>query len=208
MDRGFYGVGFPHPRVECLVGQVNKILSHYGSPTGLGKHMQVSMELLIIEARVSCQPFTEPYVGYSKWVTHSWLRLLWEKADMFQIKIEINDLPLNLPWVNDRWLMKVLEAEGYSEVELITINRVRCYQQVIFLSNILIASGRAVDIKYTRHHPRNETWSTAIFPEEKLSMQDFRLWKQVLVELDIRARNQYQLGPIIARGHKNMGMVP
>jgi hypothetical protein len=102
MDSGFYGVGFPHPGVECLVGQVNKILSHYGSPTGLGKHMQILMELLIIEARVSLQPFIEPYVQYSKWVTHSWLRLLWKKADMFQIKIEIKDLPLDLPWVSDR----------------------------------------------------------------------------------------------------------
>ena len=131
------------------------------------------MKLLITEARISLQPFTVPYVGYSKWVTHSWLRLLWEKADMFQIKIEINDLPLNLPWVNDRWLMKVLEAEGYSEVELIALNRVRCYQQVIFLSDILIASGRAVDTKYMRRRTRNETCSMAIFPEEKPSMQDF-----------------------------------
>ena len=60
MDNCFYGVGFPHPGVECLIGQVTKILTHYGSPTGLGKHMQVSIELLIIEAGVSLQPFTEP----------------------------------------------------------------------------------------------------------------------------------------------------
>jgi hypothetical protein len=137
--------------------------------------MQVSMELLIIEAGVSLQTFTEPYVRYSKWVTHSWLRLLWEKADMFQIKIEINDLPLNLPRVNDRWLMKVLEVEGYSKVELVALNRERCYQQVIFLSDILIASGRAVDTKYMRCCTQNETWSMAIFPEEKPSTQDFQL---------------------------------
>jgi hypothetical protein len=191
MDSGFYGVGFPHPGEKCLVGQGNKILSHYGSQTGLGKHMQLSTELLIIEARVSFQPFTEPYVQYSKWVTHSLLMFLWEKADMFQIKIEINNLPLYVPRMNDRWLMKVLEAEGYSELELIALNRVRCYQQEIFLLDILIASGRAVDIKYTRRRPWNETWSMAIFPEEKPTTQDFRLWKQVLVELDIGARNQY-----------------
>ncbi len=174
MGSGFYGVGFPHPEVECLIGQVNKILAHYGSPTGREKHMQVSMELLIIEARISPQPFTEPYVGYSKWVTHSWLRSLWEtKADMFQIKIEINDLPLNLPQMNDRWLMKVLEAKSYSKVELIALNRVMCYQQVIFLSDILIASGRVVDTKYMRCRTRNETWSMAIIPEEKPSTQDF-----------------------------------
>ncbi len=92
---------------------------------------------------------------------------------MFQIKIDINNLPLELPRVNDRWLRKVLEAESYSEVELISLNRVGCYNQVIFCSDILIASGRAVDIKYTRRRPQNETWSTAIFPEEKPSTQDF-----------------------------------
>jgi hypothetical protein len=131
------------------------------------------MELLIIKAKISLQPFTEPYVRYSKWVTHSWLRLLWEKTDMFQIKIEINNLPLS--WMNDRWLTKVLEAQVYREVELIALNKVRCYQQVIFLLDIIVASSRAIDIKYTRCHPRNETWSMAIFPQEKPSAQDFRL---------------------------------
>jgi hypothetical protein len=94
---------------------------------------------------------------------------------MFQIKKEINNLPLYVPRMNDRWLMKVLEAEGYREIELIALNRVKCYQQVIFLSDILIVSGRAVDIKYTRRRPWNETWSMAIFPEEKPSTQDFQL---------------------------------
>ncbi len=82
---------------------------------------------------------------------------------MFQIKKEINNLPLNAPRKNDRCLIKVLEAEGYREIELIALNRVKCYQQVIFLLDILVASGRGVDIKYMRHRPRNETWSTAIF---------------------------------------------
>jgi hypothetical protein len=69
---------------------------------------------------------------------------------MFQIKTKIINLPLNLPWMNDRWLMKVMEAEGYREVALIALNKVRCYQQVIFLLDILVASGRAVNIKYMR----------------------------------------------------------
>jgi hypothetical protein len=47
MDRGFYGIGFPHPGVECLVAQINKLLTHYGSSSGLGIHMQASMELLV-----------------------------------------------------------------------------------------------------------------------------------------------------------------
>jgi hypothetical protein len=60
MDRVFYGIGLPYPGVECLIGQVHRLLLHYGSPTGLGRHMQVSMAALITEAGVSLQPLSEP----------------------------------------------------------------------------------------------------------------------------------------------------
>jgi hypothetical protein len=85
IDRFFYGVSFPHLGVECLLRQVLKLISHYGSSSGIGKHMQVSMKLFIIEAGISLQPLAEQYSQYSKWVTHSWLKLLWEKVDLFQL---------------------------------------------------------------------------------------------------------------------------
>jgi len=49
LDRGFFGVGLPHPGVECFVAQVNELLMHYGCSSGLGIHMQVSMELLSLK---------------------------------------------------------------------------------------------------------------------------------------------------------------
>jgi hypothetical protein len=61
IDKVFYGVGLPHTGVECLVGQVSKLLSHYGSSLRLGKQKQVSMKLLIIEAGISLQPLAEQY---------------------------------------------------------------------------------------------------------------------------------------------------
>ncbi len=73
LDWGFFGVGLPHPGVECFIGQLNKLLIHYGSSLGLGVHMQVSMEVLIIEGGVSTQLFSEPFSRYGKWVTYCWL---------------------------------------------------------------------------------------------------------------------------------------
>jgi len=46
---GFYGVGCPHPAIECLVAQLNKLIMHYGSPSCLGVNMHTSVELLVIE---------------------------------------------------------------------------------------------------------------------------------------------------------------
>ena len=73
MDRGFYGVGLPHPGVECFMAQLNKLLTHYGSSSSLGIHMQVSMEMLVIEGGISLQILLESFSKYSKWVTPSWL---------------------------------------------------------------------------------------------------------------------------------------
>ena len=73
MDRGFYAVGLPHPGVECFVTQLNKLLTHYGSISSLGVHMQVLMEMLVIEGGISLQILSESFSTYGKRVTHSWL---------------------------------------------------------------------------------------------------------------------------------------
>ncbi len=50
---GFYGVGRPHPAIECLVAQLNKLIMHYSSTFCLGINMQTSVELLVIELGLS-----------------------------------------------------------------------------------------------------------------------------------------------------------
>ena len=49
LDRGFYGTGLPHPRVEALVEQSNKLLMHYGCHTAPSTELQTSIGLLLIE---------------------------------------------------------------------------------------------------------------------------------------------------------------
>jgi hypothetical protein len=76
LDRGFHGIGCPHPGVECFLAQITKLLVHYGCKSGLGIQMQVLMELLITEMGISLQPLQESYATYGKWLTHSWLKLI------------------------------------------------------------------------------------------------------------------------------------
>ena len=49
LDRGFFGAGCPHPGVECLIAQSNKLVMHYGCHSGVGLKMQASLELFMIE---------------------------------------------------------------------------------------------------------------------------------------------------------------
>jgi hypothetical protein len=110
MDRGFYGCGYPHPGVECLIAQLQKLLTVYGCGSGLGVHMQASTELLVIEGGVSMQILAQPFQCYSKWVSQSWLKSVWEKVSMFNLRVEVQELPLKMPRKRNNWIMLIFES--------------------------------------------------------------------------------------------------
>ena len=53
LSRGFYGIGCPHPGVECFVQQMNKLQAHYGYKFNLGLKLNVSLNLLIVKLGTS-----------------------------------------------------------------------------------------------------------------------------------------------------------
>jgi hypothetical protein len=107
MHLGFYGVGCPHPAIECFIAQIKKLLMHLGTKSSLGITMQSSLELLILELGLSNQPFLEDYDSSNEWVTHSWLKTVWEKASRLKINIELGPTSLKPPrGPNDFWLMQ------------------------------------------------------------------------------------------------------
>ncbi len=100
------------------------MLVHYGCQSGIGLQMTVTMELLITELRVSSQPLRESLLKYGKWVTHLWLRSLWEKVDKFDITIKTAPIPIDPPRMGDRWFMQAVIKAGYRKPEeLAIINR-------------------------------------------------------------------------------------
>jgi hypothetical protein len=182
MDRRFYGVGCTHPGVECLLAEITKLLIHYGCQSGIGLQMAVSMELLITELGMLSQSLGESFLKYGKWVTHSWLRSLWEKVDKFNATIKIAPIPIDPPRMGDRWFMQaVIKARYRTPEELTIINHFQCHQQVVHVSDILNAGGRGLDKKYLSRRRDKELWSTLIFPIKKPPEGHLRLWKEVLL---------------------------
>jgi hypothetical protein len=183
MDRGLYGCGFPHLGVECFVGQICKLLTNYGCDSGLGHHLQTLMELLVIEAGVSTQILSTDYTRYSGWVSHCWLKKVWEKVSIFNLRVEIRELPLSFSRANDEWLMIAFKKIGYTKEELIQLNRACCHQQAVFYSDIFNSSGRSVDRRYRTRRPEGENWSSLIFPVKQPAARDFNLWRSALEEI-------------------------
>jgi hypothetical protein len=120
LSKGFYGIGCPHPAgIECLVGQLSKIIMHYGCPSNLGSKFYVSYNQLVIELGLSLQPLQQSFQRFHKLVAWGWLVSLWEKCEVYNIRVEMYDVPLKLPWERDRWLMWEFVKMGYNLQELI-----------------------------------------------------------------------------------------
>ncbi len=181
LDCGFYGIGCPHPREECLVAQITKLLVHYGCRSGLGIQMNVTMELLLTEVGMSTQPLQELSVAYGKWVTNTWLKSVWKKVNNFNITIEVAPLPIKPPCAGDKWFMQaVIESWVTCASELIQIDKFHCHQRVLFDSDVLDARDRTLDKQYLEHQQDHKNWSTLIFPIENPPRRNLKLWQQVL----------------------------
>ena len=203
LGKGFYGSGCPHFGVECLVGQLEKLLTHYGCQTVVGRLLQSSMEMFIIELGLSNQPLTEKYSRSSHWVTHSWIKSLWEKIDLFCIEVDLGNIKITPPRVGDDWLMRRFVQMGCNRKELLRLNRVRLHQQALFLSDVLDAGGRALDRKYMVRRKPQETWSSLTFPRECPSNKDFRVWREHLLQLRPGGRHAAsRVMEFIHSGHK------
>jgi hypothetical protein len=119
--------------------------------------MQVLTELLITESGISSQPFQESYATYGKWITHSWLKLIWEKVYRFNVTIEIETLLIKPPWEGDKWFMQAaMEAGITNPIKLIKLNKYWCHQQVLYVSDILDAGGKCLNKRYLTRHRKEE----------------------------------------------------
>ena len=115
--------------------------------------------------------------------------------------IQLAHIPLQPPQERDSWIMAEFIRMNFDTQSLCKLNRVRLHQQVIFLSDVMDASGRAIESKYLEERPWNEGWSCLIFPKEMPSDSDFRLWNEAL--LQIRALGgRLHIGGHLRQGHK------
>jgi hypothetical protein len=173
----------PDPSVECAVEQINKLLMHYGCRMVVGLSLQASLEFLIVELGLLTQPFNSNYSRYEGLVTMSWLNSIWEKAQAFHLRIQVGNIDLTSPQEGDAWLMEELFRMQFDKDELARLKRVRLHQQVLFLSDILDATGTAINRKYLQWCPWSERWLTITFPLEDPLVKDFKLWERAIFGL-------------------------
>ena len=69
---------------------------------------------------------------------------------MFEITVEVCNIPLLQPRKSDKLMMIELKCKGQSTEDLRRLNRVWVHQQILFLSDVLGAPGKSLDTKYLK----------------------------------------------------------
>ncbi len=201
VDAGFFCPGHPHPGVEALIAMTNKLLMHYGCRSALGDFMKTSYSYLTLELGVSFQPLQALYSRFSFLATHSWIKMLWEKADKFGVSIKTAKGTLAFPQRGDKFLMLVFIEREYSREMLRRLNRVRIHMQMLFLSDVLTMSRNRIVGTALQLWPSTDRMSTLNWPKEKPTMEDMILWKEALEDICPSRQRLNHLGQYVMKSH-------
>ena len=91
--------------------------------------------------------------------------------------------------------MRALIDAGFTDdEELRVLNRFRCHQQVLYLSDVLEANGQSLNKRYLHKRQPSETWSKILFPNENPPNRHLMLWRTALEALAPRGRAETRLG--------------
>ena len=108
------------------------------------------------------------------------MKMLWEKVSMFGIIVTTPSALGGLPREGDDFIMQVILRARYNSDEVKRINRVRVSMQVLFMTDILTASGHMIAPYILSPRPRGETRSSMRWPNEQPTLSDMTLWRNAM----------------------------
>ncbi len=86
--------------------------------------MQISHSLLLVKLGMSFQPLQVNYENHNHLITHTWMKMLWEKLSMFEMMVIIPENSRGFPREGDKFIMQVLLHAGYGKEDLWWLNRI------------------------------------------------------------------------------------
>ena len=107
------------------------------------------------------------------------------------------------PRTGDKWFMQATEEAGFTTAkEKEIINRFRCHQEVVHLSDVFDAGGRCLDKRYLDRWQPGQKWSTLVFPVENPPQGHLRIWQECLYSLAPHGRADQCVGVYKSKGYK------
>jgi hypothetical protein len=164
--------------------------------------MQASYSFLFVKLGLPFQPLQEQYEKYGFLVTHSWMKMLWEKLSIFDMQVVVADQPLEFPKEGDQFIMQVLIKAGYTGKTLSSLNRVKVSLQVLFMSDILTASGNKVSTDILARRPQGEARLKMRWPNEYPTDSNMKIWRDAMLSNCPSRSITSSIGGIIGHLHR------
>jgi hypothetical protein len=108
------------------------------------------------------------------------MKMLWEKVSIFGLKVVGEDFQLKYPREGDHFIMQVLIELRFTKDKLRILNQVQVSLQVLFLLDLLTASGQKINPEILSQCPPAKTWSKMRWPNKQPTEGNFQLWRSAM----------------------------
>jgi len=195
----FGGVGLLDLTVEQHICRINLFCQHYGSASIIGLKLTASLHWLQMQLGCPGNPLLMDYSGWGHLATRSWIKSFWEGISNFPGDLFIQFSGISPQRVNDQSLMDITFSAGLRGQALSSFNRCRCACNLFFLSDIVTASGAAIE-DWVSNGSHVIIESKLDFPPEHPTDQDWHIWK---IFWQVTYTNKQPLGDWIHVPHFN-----
>ncbi len=171
----FGGFGLFHLPTEQLICRLNMLLQHYHTSTALSKKMDASFKYLQLQLVTPYNPLTLPFNQWGNLAPLSWVKMLWQSLDTFNIQLHMKYPPLLFPQERDQVIMEIILDKVFSATEVQSISWCWGSLQCIFLSDLVTVDGRYLESFVFELGPPKKR-STYHFPHECPTKKDWDIW--------------------------------
>jgi hypothetical protein len=124
------------------------------------------------------------------------------KAGQVDDVVETANSSFQFPRQGAKFLMLVFMGRGQSRDSLIWLNWVRLHLQIIFLSNILLASVLRIDPTVLWHWDPSAKHSTKKWPKEEPTESSFELWQEAMEDIFPSWLRVHSVGKYVTETHR------
>jgi hypothetical protein len=199
----YQGLAFSNFPLIALAEKISFILGNWGFQ-GLAHSdaMAMAYKNFIIEVGLYDNPFMWSYADYGKLsLDATWFQNLWLLASTYEVTIIVRDKDL-MQGIreHDRSLMSEFFRLGYQKNDLVYLNVVCGFQNLLHVSDIVKCNGCTIDEFATSEFLEVSIHHT--FPREEPTPAYFRMWRDAIHRLcNGTTRLPYKLGHFLRQPH-------
>ena len=165
--------------------------------------MKNTYEQLQIELGLEGCAFHKHWSQFKDLATDGWMKSIWEGAAEHSVIITIDSkYSLKKQREGDVFLMELFYRQGYRRTALQRLNRVRKYFRVYSLADVRDVSGTTVLDRFTKDASQPQRCQSKMtWPREAPSREDFKLWREAMLEMEGMPEARQRLGKWIQEPH-------